>query len=468
MLYRFFTCKAYDESIFKLCEKNNAHYHAGSIQKELFMNITPPTIIMLQYQKVLLAYGEVEKAFEGENHEKGFEDWTNIIKLKGKWIWKDENDHRQGVSINGVKKHRLSGGGRKDTITEIDSQYGLKKMKDINSNTDLIRMIEKEIAKAQDMEKINEYVTLLKNNHNLILTGAPGTGKTYLAKRIIAEMICNKDYNEAENNTIFEERCSFVQFHPSYDYTDFVEGLRPIIDEKGNVGFERKDGIFKEFCKKALKSPNKEFAFIIDEINRGDISKIIGELFFSIDQGYRGKKGMVKTQFQNLIKEDDDFYNGFYVPENVYIIGTMNDIDRSVESMDFAMRRRFAWKEITAESQKNMLDVLANHAKVKYTMKDTDIEEVKNRLTCLNNAIEKIEGLSSAYHIGPTYFLALGNYNGSISERFNQLWDNHLKGVLNEYLRGNDNETINEAMAAFKDTCIHVIQEDKKQTEVSA
>ena len=90
---------------------------------------------------------------------------------------------------------------------------------------------------------------------------------------------------------------------------------------------------------------NKKYIFIIDEINRGEISKIFGELFFSIDPGYRGTKGMVKTQYQNMITEDSDpFYEGFYVPENVYIIGTMNDIDRSVESMDFAMRRRVAWE----------------------------------------------------------------------------------------------------------------------------
>jgi 5-methylcytosine-specific restriction protein B len=134
-------------------------------------------------------------------------------------------------------------------------------------------------------------------------------------------------------------KIDFVQFHPSYDYTDFVEGLRPV--KKGEtIGFELKNGIFKKFCKKAKDNPNKNYVFIIDEINRAEISKVFGELFFSIDPGYRGGDGKVKTQFDNIQTEDTCFSNSnddyFYVPKNVYILGTMNDIDRSVESFDFA------------------------------------------------------------------------------------------------------------------------------------
>lgn len=361
---------------------------------------------------------------------------------------------------------------------------------------------------------MDKYINLLKNNHNLILTGAPGTGKTYLAKQIAEAMGCT------------ENEIGFVQFHPSYDYTDFVEGLRPLQDESGAVGFERKDGVFKEFCEKALRNQNgnqeifnfdnaynlfvndiikndnsieietpvreekfnvsvnrnngnlvvipqtkaatsmsisknmlqkymesgkianwkpcitavasyvelnygemifgkapekiSNFVFIIDEINRGEISKIFGELFFSIDPGYRGVSGKVKTQYQNLIKENDEFYDGFYVPENVYIIGTMNDIDRSVESMDFAFRRRFAFVEVKASENTGMLNGME--------WKDEAIE----RMNSLNDEIEKIDGLSSAYHIGASYFLKLENYNGD----FEQLWKYHLEGLLREYLRG--------------------------------
>ena len=264
------------------------------------------------------------------------------------------------------------------------------------------------------MKKYSEYIDLLKENHNIVLTGAPGTGKTFMAHAIAKEMGCAKD-----------EMC-FVQFHPSYDYTDFVEGLRPIEKSDGQVGFERKDGVFKEFCKKAVKNiadseKSVDFVFIIDEINRGEASKIFGELFYAIDPGYRGKTDKrVKTQYQNLIPESDVFADGFYVPENVYIIGTMNDIDRSVESMDFAMRRRFTWKEVTPADTQSMLDSLPC------------ADEAKKRMNMLNDVIANTDGLGAAYMVGPAYFLKLGNNGGD----FERLWKMNLEPLLREYLRG--------------------------------
>lgn len=390
----------------------------------------------------------------------------------------------------------------------------------------------------------NEYWELLRENHNLVLTGAPGTGKTFLAKAIAQQL-------GAETQ--------FVQFHPSYDYTDFVEGLRPNIksddsEESDGVEFIRKDGLFKSFCKQAFLystqegsedpdeevpagsfkdvlntikddikrgvldeySPtghlsvnsdnriqynrektkktileaniellfnyfveqstyditsttkedlqslieqltadrrrttrtidfteykwtlsellkrkkemnersfvrndaplNKPFVFIIDEINRGELSKIFGELFFAIDPGYRGEKGLVSTQYQELITDNNDiFKRGFYVPENVYIIGTMNDIDRSVESMDFAIRRRFAWREVTAEESAENMRLS---------------DEVKGRMNKVNQAIHECD-LTPAYYIGGAYFLKLKN------DDYESLWNNHIRGLVEEYFRGN-------------------------------
>ena len=246
-----------------------------------------------------------------------------------------------------------------------------------------------------------------------------------------------------------------VQFHPSYDYTDFVEGLRPTPpDNNGNIGFERKNGIFKEFCKKALKAKQETIdspssynhVFIIDEINRGEISKIFGELFFCIEPGYRGEKGLVKTQYQNMITDKEDpFHKGFYVPENVYIIGTMNDIDRSVESMDFAMRRRFAWEEVKAKENTDMLDELGD-------MKEEAVETMERLNEAIWNDITNtgIDGLNAAYHIGGAYFckllLYLNEDHTNKDNAYRHLWENHLKGILFEYLRGTANATENLRM----------------------
>lgn len=402
------------------------------------------------------------------------------------------------------------------------------------------------VNQTTNNNKYQEYIDILEANKNLILNGAPGTGKTWLAKQIAAGIIYGNNVpKEFENDITFETQCKLVQFHPSYDYTDFVEGLRP--DEKdGNVGFERKDGVFKEFCKKAIKdlettdmieksnitiewdrigkyiesgidirssketaryhivsynnthvtirlesnseypipitgiknayenrlweggqkngldpykaalakyiyekvsacsenvnnnSQKKKFVFIIDEINRGEISKIFGELFYCIDPGYRGPKGRVLTQYQNLVPEGDVFENGFYIPENIYIIGTMNDIDRSVESMDFAFRRRFAFKEIKANENLDMLNDLGEDLSGKS----------KNKLINLNNKISEIEGLDSSYHIGASYFLKLKDYQGD----FGKLWKYHLIGLLREYLRGmSDVETKLESLKVAYD-----------------
>lgn len=213
---------------------------------------------------------------------------------------------------------------------------------------------------------------------------------------------------------------------------------------------EEKD-LTNEGCTLNESSVKKDFVFIIDEINRGEISKIFGELFFSVDPGYRGKKGLVKTQYQNMIVDSEDpFFEGFYVPDNVYIIGTMNDIDRSVESMDFAMRRRFAWKEIKANDNTGMLDDLG-------TLKSEVVEKM-NRLNDKiwnENSNDGIEGLGVAYHIGGAYFRKLKLYlNEDYSnkeEAYRALWENHLRGVLFEYLRGSMNaaESMRELEKAY-------------------
>ncbi len=181
----------------------------------------------------------------------------------------------------------------------------------------------------------------------------------------------------------------------------------------------------------------KPYIFIIDEINRGEISKIFGELFFSIDPGYRGQAGEVSTQYANLHENPDD---KFYIPENVYIIGTMNDIDRSVDSFDFAMRRRFRFIEIKSDERLEMLDALAG---VK--------EDAIKRMTALNREINEVDELNENYHIGASYFLKLKYLT------FDQLWIDYLQPLLQEYVRGMHGEV--DIMKKFAKAYGYVIDE---------
>ena len=390
------------------------------------------------------------------------------------------------------------------------------------------------------------FSSILIESKNLIFRGAPGTGKSYLAKKIAADIISNGYFDDcALLSEEQKKQVEFVQFHPSYDYSDFVEGLRPKINDDGTMGFELQDGIFKKFVARARKNYEdsqksvevvekevtaqeameeffsgvefgvdtfrtingseftvtsvddrhinisipgnamanrltlnldevrkmlesgqkfekikdittffrktyatqgysydfalyqaikskkstaskakakqeelKKYVFIIDEINRGEISKIFGELFFSIDPGYRGKVGEISTQYSNLHADPNE---KFYIPENVYIIGTMNDIDRSVDSFDFAMRRRFRFVELKADECLEMLASLENE--------ELQAEAIR-RMTALNKAIVEVEDLNENYQIGAAYFLKLKTLG------FDQLWTDYLQPLLQDYIQG--------------------------------
>ena len=289
------------------------------------------------------------------------------------------------------------------------------------------------------------------NCRQIIFTGAPGTGKTRIAQKIAKEIGIAIDDN-------------FVQFHPSYDYTDFVEGLRPV-EVKTQSGetkmqFVKVDGIFKAFCRKIVEKGDKDglYFFIIDEINRANLSKVFGELMYCFEKDKRGEKNRVTTQYQNLptyqktddgnfsaiARDEDVFAKGFYVPENVCIIGTMNDIDRSVDSMDFALRRRFEWVEFIVND--NMLRNAFSEMfrdKLDSDKPDIDIESLVNDVTALNKYIQKEGasfGLNRQYDISQGQFANIPENRQSAIKDY--VWNYRIKSLLREYLRGEDEEGI--------------------------
>ena len=280
----------------------------------------------------------------------------------------------------------------------IDRTLALKTLTDVTFDQELVKRIEtsfldsddsvdieeatvvfpeysaEEFLKSvyMDRDQYNAIVGLLKTKKNIILQGAPGVGKTFVAKRLAYSMMGIKDVS----------RVKLVQFHQSYSYEDFIEGYRP-----SGAGFELVKGAFYSFCKKAAEDEENDYFFIIDEINRGNLSKICGELFMLIESDKRG------SELQLLYSREL-----FYVPRNVHIIGMMNTADRSLAMLDYALRRRFAFVELRpAFDSDGFLEYCAGLDNPKF--KDL-VRVVKS----LNLAISEDESLGEGFCIGHSYF----------------------------------------------------------------
>jgi 5-methylcytosine-specific restriction protein B len=296
---------------------------------------------------------------------------------------------------------------------------------------------------------------------NVILYGPPGTGKTYAVKNSL-DFLCQGD----------RSRYEFVQFHPSFTYEDFIEGIKPKgVTENGNIKFELVNGIFKRFCIRAKENLDKDYYFVVDEINRANLSSVFGETLLCIEKDYRhdgiGDENLIKTQYSSLIEDmikqdkenislayhlvDGNAYFG--VPKNVFFIGMMNDVDKSIDAFDLALRRRFKWIRKDCD-----YDVIENEVKFRNGEDFHNIKKYTKSCKNLNEFISEELSMGKSYEFGHSFFMKITSISNSrtiSSKNLDVLFALHLKPTLKEYLRSMFAESqldnkLEEALDVFK------------------
>jgi 5-methylcytosine-specific restriction protein B len=262
-------------------------------------------------------------------------------------------------------------------------------------------------------EDVAPILTALKSKRNIILQGPPGTGKTFIAKRLAYAVMGEKD----------PDRVRMVQFHQSYSYEDFIQGFRPT--DEGT--FERRDGVFHRFCQQAAASPDAPHCFIIDEINRGNLSKIFGELMMLIEADKRGPDFALELTYSQAGEEP------FHIPDNVYLIGTMNTADRSLALVDYALRRRFAFFNLTPQFNAKFRSHLDAHG----VPEDVALHII-DRLNVLNEAIRADKNLGWGFEIGHSYFCKPSGEEAW----YDHVIDHEVGPMLREYWFDNEEEAM--------------------------
>lgn len=302
------------------------------------------------------------------------------------------------------------------------------------------------------------------NNPNVILYGPPGTGKTFSAKSSL-DFVCQGD----------SLRYEILQFHPSFTYEDFIEGIKPKgVSKDGNIRFELVNGVFKNFCIKAKEQPTKDFYFVVDEINRANLSTVFGETLSLLEKDYRhnteNNKNIIRTQYstliEDLIKEDKEKFKHlayeidnnevkFGVPKNVFFIGMMNDVDKSIDAFDLALRRRFKWIRKDCD-----YEVIEEETRFKGKEEFNNINQYIKACEKLNNYISNDLGLGKSYEFGHSFFMKISDIakrKEITPNNVEVLFNLFLRPTLKEYLRAVFAESelerkLDEALSKFKET----------------
>lgn len=301
------------------------------------------------------------------------------------------------------------------------------------------------------------------DNPNVIMYGPPGTGKTYSVVNSL-DFVCQGD----------SSRYELLQFHPSFTYEDFIEGIKPKgVSKDGNIRFGLVNGVFKNFCIKAKNNPGKPFYFVVDEINRANLSSVFGETLSLLEKDYRhngiGNKNLIRTQYstliEDLIKEDKKYESLAYtidnnevkfgVPENVFFIGMMNDVDKSIDAFDLALRRRFKWIRKDCD-----YDVIEEETRFKRKEDFSNIGQYIKACEKLNNYISAELGLGKSYEFGHSFFMKMSDIakrKEITQHNLETLFNLYLRPTLKEYLRAVFAESeldgkLDEALNRFKET----------------
>ena len=330
---------------------------------------------------------------EGQINQKTLTDVTSDKKYPG---YKEKLEATFGLDFEEVRKAAFENGLA--SVVEVPSQegemaYGL---------SDMLSEVFMSASRA------NELLDVLRRKKNIILQGPPGTGKTFIAKRLAYSCMKAKA----------GDRVEMVQFHQSYSYEDFIQGFRP----KENGGFERRDGVFFRFCERARLAPDKSFFFVIDEINRGNLSKIFGELMMLVEADKRGDKHRVQLTYS---MEGEHFS----IPENVHIIGTMNTADRSLAMVDYALRRRFAFFQMPPQFNDKFEARLLENGNISEEL----AKRIVDKVTALNKAIVDDQNLGPGFEIGHSYFCTDTPENGGEEAWYANIVDHEIGPQLQEY-----------------------------------
>lgn len=514
---QFFVCsvgepdKDYTDDNLERIIKNSAFcLHEDTIQKGLYSKIEPGDILFLKYKNKLIAYGESI----GNEKIDDIEGWSLLSKVEG-WFFYDKDDCKKGTNNYGISWETTEGSGQMGTVKGVNCNYGIKKMKEIDSSSDLIKVVVKQYYEKKREEMINKYIKLLNYKKQIILQGPPGTGKTKLAKELAKSVIksnkidnktisvknLTKDYIKsnltigqkikAKNDSDFEvvgleekvvllksdtskpwkpsynkiiesfdnklwqikgrtggfksyedalaryfyeehfekivsteekvyheeDYLTLTQFHPSYTYEDFVRGIVTVPSEDGQgVLYEVENKILVDFAQRAFNDLDNNYVLIIDEINRANLSSVLGELIYALE--YRDEE--VDSMYGS--KEDKKLV----LPSNLYIIGTMNTADRSVGHIDYAIRRRFAFVDVLPKD-------LSGDSTVTF---DSELFNAVKELFTTDEYVTRSPFLSSEFDpkdvaLGHSYFIDKLEEGGSMTLRL----EYEIKPILREYIK---------------------------------